>query len=203
MICKDCGLHIKECICKAVATFFEENKHLMASQDPGEVQKDLPSRFRSLYKALVTGMATLPSKLALATTVGSITLSGTVPQATSIVVTPTAGYNALDLTTTAVNQQVATVQEKNNTTLGYKVTLTSQNAGILKNGSIDQVAYTAKYNGTSVTLSTTPVQVTTGAPQNTVVNVNKPLTISYTGQAADAMMAGVYSDILTFTISSP
>ena len=152
--------------------------------------------------ALITAIATAAST-AFAALTGSITVSGSVPAATAVVVTGVAGYNALDLTTSATDLSVASVREINNTTGGYTVTAASSNSGQLKNGSLGSVAYTAKYNGTSFSLSSTPVTVTTGAASNTVVNVVKSLQISYTGQSAQNLMAGTYSDTLTFTIAAP
>lgn len=133
---------------------------------------------------------------------GSITISGSVAAATAITVTSSPGYNTLDLSNSVTDLQVASVRETNNTTLGYRVTLTSANAGQLKNGSVGSLAYSAKYNGASVTLSTTPQTITNTGNSNTVVNVLKPLAISYTGAAANTMMAGTYSDTLTFTIAA-
>lgn len=137
---------------------------------------------------------------ASAATFGTIMISGTVPASTSIVVTPTAGYNSLDLATTQTNLGVATITEANNTTLGYTVTASSANAGLLKNGTLGSVVYTAKYNSVVFALQVAPVTVTTQGAQTTVVSTIKPLTISYTGIAPASLMQGVYSDTLTFTI---
>ncbi len=157
---------------------------------------------------LFTGLFMIAASVAFAVsaqaaTTGTITLSGTVAAATAITVTPAAGYNSLDLSTTQSNLNVATVREINNTTLGYSVKVASTNAGLLKNGTLGSVTYTSQYNGSSYTLSATPQTVTTGTASNSVVNVTKPLTISYTGTAADSLMQGSYSDTLTFTITSP
>jgi hypothetical protein len=137
-----------------------------------------------------------------AATVGLITITGTVPGLTSITVTPLAGYNTIDLSSTAVDLPVADVRERNNTPLGYNVKLTSQNAGVLKNGTLGSIPYTAKYGTNAVTLSTTPVTVTTQGPQNSVVNVVRQFKISFTGVPHENVMAGAYSDTLTFTITA-
>lgn len=136
-------------------------------------------------------------------TSGNITISGNVAAATAIVVTSVAGYNALDLSTTAADLAVANVREINNTLNGYTVTLASANSGSLKNGTLGSVSYTAKYNGVAATLSSTPVTVTTSPASNSVVNVLKGFAISYTGQPAQDLMVGTYSDTLTFTIAAP
>ena len=149
--------------------------------------------------ALVTVLISIGAQAA---TTGSITISGTVPAATAIVVTPVAGYNALDLATTAVDQQVATVREINNTANGYTVTLASANSGSLVNGVIGSVGYSAKYDGGSVTLSNTPQTVTNAGPSSSVVNVLKSFDVSFTGTAPEDLMQGTYSDTLTFTIQA-
>jgi hypothetical protein len=82
------------------------------------------------------------------------------------------------------------------------VKLTSQNAGVLKNGTLGSIPYTAKYGTNAVTLSTTPVTVTTQGPQNSVVNVVRQFKISFTGVPHENVMAGAYSDTLTFTITA-
>lgn len=136
-----------------------------------------------------------------AATTGSITISGVVPKVVSITVTSVAGFNTLDLTSTQTALTVANVQEQSNDSLGYSVTIASANAGKLVNGS-NNIAYAAKYNNVSFTLSTTPVTVTTQRAQTVVVNTTKPLTIAYTGVPSANMMSGTYSDTLTFTVSA-
>lgn len=135
-------------------------------------------------------------------TTGSITISGTVPSATAIVVTPSLGYNNLNLTTTVSDLVVCQVREINNTVNGFNVTLSSANSGQLKNGTLGQKAYTAKYNGSSVTLTASPVNITTQGSQTGIVNQLKDFSISYTGSPSEDYMQGTYSDILTFTIQS-
>lgn len=155
-------------------------------------------------KYLVSAIAftALLSSSAFAALTGNITLQGTVAASTSIVVTPVAGYNSLNLSANQTNLSVAQVAERNNTAAGYSVTLSSANAGKLKNGSLGQITYTARYAGTNVTLAVSPVTVTTQGAQNTIANITKALDISYTGVAADTLMAGNYSDTLTFTIAA-
>lgn len=141
----------------------------------------------------------IPS-LSFAATNGSIFLSGYIPKVVSVVVTPVVGYNNLDFTTTATNLVVANITEQSNVTTGYTVTCSSSNAGLFKNGLVDSIPYTAKYNGTSFSLSSTPVVISNNGSTNSVVNVTKPLTINYTGVSHADKMDGTYSDTLTFTI---
>lgn len=150
--------------------------------------------------ALVLGLVCTASAHAVLT--GSVTIQGAVGAATAIVVTPQNNYNSLDLATTVSDLTVANVREINNTAAGYTVTLTSANSGQLKNGSLGQIAYTAKYNTAAVTLSSTPQVITTQGAQTGVVNVLKAFAISYTGTPAQDLMVGTYSDTLTFTIAA-
>lgn len=135
-----------------------------------------------------------------AATNGSIFLSGSIPKVVSVTVTPVAGYNNLDFTTTATNLVVANITEQSNVQAGYTITCSSANAGLLKNGLVDSIPYTAGYNGTSFSLSSTPVVISNNGSTNSVVNVTKPLTINYTGVSHVDKMDGTYSDTLTFTI---
>ncbi len=155
---------------------------------------------KKILSTLITVM--IISTNALAATVGSITLSGNIPGATAIVVVAEAGYDSLDLSTTQTNTKIATVREINNTAAGYAVTLASTNSGALKNGSVGSITYSATYNDVSVTLSSTPVTVTSQGAQSSIINVTKDLDISYKGVNTEDYMAGTYSDTLTFTISA-
>lgn len=137
---------------------------------------------------------------ASAATSGAINLTGTVPPVTSITIVPV--VTPLDLTVTGVNVSVATVTEASNVPLGYTVTLSSANAGIMKNGVIGSVPYTLKYNGVATTLSVSPgVTVTTQGSSTSPISTNKSVTVSYTGVAAATTMSGTYSDTLTLTIT--
>jgi hypothetical protein len=137
---------------------------------------------------------------AFAANVGSITLSGVIPAVTNIVVTGQAPYDNLDLTQDQNNLPVATVREISNSGLGYTVTASSANAGKLKNGAVDNVVYTAKYNNVPFALTVLPVQVTSQGAQVGVINVLKSLTISYTGASSDTKVSGTYTDTITLTI---
>jgi hypothetical protein len=146
-------------------------------------------------------MASLSGQ-ALGATSGSVVLSGVVPAETSITASGLAGYNSLDLSTTAQDLAVISVREINNTTNGYTVKMSSLNSGSLKNGTLGSVGYTAKYNGTAVTLSSNPVTVTNSGSTTTPVNVAKNFTISYTGADLTTLMQGSYTDTLTFSVTA-
>lgn len=152
----------------------------------------------------ILGCALFLSTIAVASaaTTGSVVLSGSIPANTSIAVTPTGSYNNLDLTTAANDLLVANVLEKNNTANGYTVTISSLNAGKLKNGTLGQITYTAKYNGTNAPLNGTPSSITTQGAQTVPINTSKQLTISYPAQDPNTLMQGSYTDTLTFTITA-
>ncbi|MFN8370545.1 MAG: fimbrial protein [Bacteriovoracaceae bacterium] len=147
-------------------------------------------------------LMTLPV-ISFAATTGTLLLQGTIAQVLSISITPVSGVNNnLDLTSNATNLVVGAVQEVSNSVTGYKILLSSANAGKLNHASTSAfVSYTARYNGTAVTLSTTPQNIfnqsTAGA-----YNTSKNFDISYTGQAAANLVEGNYSDTLTFTIQA-
>jgi hypothetical protein len=156
--------------------------------------------------ALIMGTALwLSGHEAQAATSGQIVISGTVAANTAILVTPMTGYNTLNLAAGGTNVQVATVRETNNTRQGYTVTLTSANAGHLKNiqssTTVGDVAYTARYNGSPATLSSSGATVTTQATQNGVVSLDKILDVSFAADASGQLVSGSYTDTLTLVIA--
>lgn len=150
--------------------------------------------------ALITTLLTLTSA-SFAATSGNLILRGTVPLNLSILVTPEAVAQTLDLTTTQSDLKVASINEKSNSKTGYKITVSSLNAGKLKrtDGS-ETLTYTLKYGGSAVALaSATDVVVSSSAG---LANTNKDVTISYTGAATDTMVQGTYEDTVSFTIAA-
>lgn len=135
---------------------------------------------------------------AVAGTSATLLLKGSIAPILNIAVTPESVAAALDLTATQSNTKVATVQEKSNSSSGYKVTISSQNLGVLKNNDHSFV-YTLSYDGTPLNLAS-PVAQTQNA--SAAVTVNKNVNISYTGVSADQLVAGDYTDTITFTIAA-
>lgn len=137
-----------------------------------------------------------------AATTGTLLLQGMVAQKMSLTVSAQAAASALDLSTSQTDLAVASVQEQSNSKTGYKVNIASANLGKLKrtDGS-DVFSYTLKYNGSAVNLSSaigaTITNSTVGA-----ANVNKDVTVSYTGIAPEQMVEGTYADTVTFSISA-
>ncbi len=152
------------------------------------------------YGLILSAVLMLGNAFATAATTGSIVLSGTVPARTSITVTPSPGYNDLDLEDGVNNKTVATVTEYNNTQNGYTVTVSSANAGQLKGPFSVFVPYTARYNGFLINLSGANATVTSQGAQTGVVSASKLLNISISPQSD--LVQGTYSDTLTFSITA-
>jgi hypothetical protein len=143
-----------------------------------------------------------------AQTTGSITLTGTVSAILQITVTPIAGYDSLDLTTSQTDLAVATVNEKSNNAAGYTVAIESANAAATSSTTayLEGVAhaetldYTITYDGSSVALDASGQAVVTDVvAKTTSAGIDKSVQISYTGAF---LSADSYSDTLTFTITA-
>ncbi|MGK5085842.1 hypothetical protein WDW37_21340 [Bdellovibrionota bacterium FG-1] len=147
-------------------------------------------------------LAATSASSAFAATTGTLSLSGVVPAVTAVVLTPQAAASNLDLATGATNLMIATATEANNTQNGYTLKIASANSGLLKNGTLGSVTYTARYGLAGFTLSSTPVTVINQASQSAIVSLGRPLDISFAGTAPINLMAGTYSDTLTFTITA-
>lgn len=151
---------------------------------------------------IATSLLTLTTT-SFAATSGTLLLQGIVAKKVSIVVTPQAVASALVLETSQTDLKVATAVEQSNSSTGYKVTVSSANLGKLKRTDGSEVfAYTLKYGGASVGLSTAAGSVVTNSSSASVVNVSKDMAISYTGVAAETMVEGTYADTLTVNIAS-
>src|SRR5665647_1673233 len=136
-----------------------------------------------MKKSLLAISLSFASVSLMAATSGSLLIKGTVPQNLSIIITPLAIASNLPLDTSQTDTQIATVNEKSNSNTGYKVNINSANSGNLKRVSgNDLFAYSMKYNGAGLNLSS-PVDITYGGASH--VNLNRNVTISYTGQPSD------------------
>lgn len=142
------------------------------------------------------------STSSFAATTGTLLLQGTVVQKISLAITPQAIASTLDLSTTQTDLAVASVNEQSNSKTGYKLTIASANLSKLKrtDGS-DVFSYTMKYNGSAVALTSVAGTTITNASAASA-NVNKSVTISYTGIAPELMVEGTYADTVTFTIAA-
>lgn len=153
-----------------------------------------------MKKMLVSVFAIGLSFNVFSATSGTLILKGQVSELLSITVTPETIAASLPLDASQSDTKVATVNEKSNSSTGYKVSVASANKGkLVRTGGSETFAYSLKYNGNSVNLaSTQEYTFTSGA----AVDTDKDVTISYTGQSAQTMVAGEYSDTLTFTIAA-
>lgn len=135
-----------------------------------------------------------------AATSGTLLLKGQVSQVLSITVTPETIAATLPLDVSQVDTKVATVNEQSNSSTGYKVTISSSNLGSLKrSGGTQLFPYSLKYAGAAVNLASPQIF---SNPSAASVNVNKNVTISYTGVPAAQMVAGEYSDTVLFEIAA-
>jgi hypothetical protein len=168
--------------------------------------------FKSIVSALaVTGMfiGVTSMTVAAADADDTIQISGEVQEIATLTIATAAGYNALDLGTTATGTTVGTATEICNSTTGYTVSLSSANAvaaidktqATLKTTAGDTLNYTIKYG-----------------PSAELALVNGVCAIAYTSDAeTDAngedhaikvlytttwLPAGVYTDTLTLTIAA-
>lgn len=136
----------------------------------------------------------------IAATSGSLLLKGQVSPVLSITVTPETIAATLPLASSQVDTKVATVNEQSNLFGGYKVKVTSQHGGSLARiGGSELFPYSLKYNGQAVNLASTQTFPFLNAG---ITNINKDVTISYTGKSAATMVAGEYTDTVSFEISA-
>lgn len=150
---------------------------------------------------LASALLTLATTSFAATT-GTLLLQGTVAQKISLAVTSAPAALVLDLGVSQSDLVVASVNEKSNSKTGYKVTITSANLSQLKRttGS-ESLAYTMKYNGSSVSLSSAAGTTISDSAASSV-NTDKSVSISYTGVDPELMVEGTYDDTVTFTIAA-
>jgi hypothetical protein len=140
------------------------------------------------------------NRMLLMATVATLILKGVIPSILSITITADPLATTLALNTTQSNTKVATVQEKSNSSSGYKITIDSTyNGKLVRAGGTEYVAYTMTYGGQNVDL-TTNYEITNLA--SAAVSNNKDIKISYTGIPEDQLVAGSYGDTVTFTISA-
>jgi len=163
----------------------------------------------STTKKIIMGslLASVPL-FAQAATTGNLHLEGRIRDVVAIEVSAVDPSSSLNLTSDAVNLQVAQVKEFSNSQNGYRVTLSSKNAGQLRNTRQDgvvlrEIAYRATYEGQGVSLASQPQEITnhinvSGKPETFVKSFN----ISYSGAAEESLPSGTYQDDLVFEISA-
>ncbi len=153
---------------------------------------------KKIVSILIVLAAMFIAAPAFAQLTGDITLTGVVGGSVSIVVTPIAGYDSLDIAgTSEANLAVATVTEAGN--IAYDVTVSSANNGFLVGPSnfAYQINYTGYNGGAAFTPTTGAIEITSEGA--ITAGTNKTLGVTYTHNPA--LDAGSYSDTLTFQIS--
>ncbi len=148
-------------------------------------------------KKILTAALMTMTTLSFAATQATLQLKGTIAQALDISIVAEPLATSLNLTANASSLKVATLNEKSNSNTGYKVTVSSLNNGKLKNGTF-LFSYTLGYNSQQLNLASPQTQTYAVAAHN----VNKDVTISYTGIAQESLVAGDYTDTVTFTIAA-
>jgi len=154
-----------------------------------------------MKKIFVLALAITTMTSAFAATTGTLLLKGTVPRLLDITVTAQPIASTLPLNTTQTNTVVASVNEKSNSVTGYKVSISSANAGKLVHQSVSSssINYTLRYNSAAINLVTgQTITYSSSLP----ANANRSVDISYTGVAHDLLIEGDYSDTVTFTIAA-
>src|SRR3954463_6402803 len=84
-------------------------------------------------KTWIVALSLTVSAAAFAGTSATLFIKGQIAQQLNISVAPESIASSLDLTSTQSNTKVAVVTEKSNSNTGYKVSISSQNLGVLKN----------------------------------------------------------------------
>ena len=143
---------------------------------------------------LALAALTVGATSAQANTTGSIQLKGTVQAVCSIAVTETSSQQ-LNITGGENNKQVGEVVETCNSGAGYTVTVTSANAGQLKNGN-STISYSLRYDTQNGTLNS-PMSVQRSQPER-----DKRSTVAVTIPATAAAVAGTYADTITISIAA-
>jgi hypothetical protein len=147
-------------------------------------------------------ISTVTTVSALAASSGTLTVSGTVATVNDISITPNGSNNTtLNITAGESAKNIAAVSETSNDILGYKINLSSANAGELQNASdvTKKTTYTISYNGGSyVTPSNTPAQVKNVSSLAALTTNTSQVLINVV--AFPGAVAGTYSDTITLAI---
>lgn len=158
-----------------------------------------------MKKHILTLALTLSTVSSFAATTANLQLKGVVQDILSIDIAKN-GTEAdnLNLHETKSNLKLATLTEKSNSKTGYKVTLSSANSGKLVrvNGDSSKASetflYEIDYNNKKLNLNGPKIETYSGAQ---ATSINRDVGISYQARAIDTLVAGDYTDTITFTIA--
>lgn len=151
-------------------------------------------------RMLITIFLTVITSVAIAGSQAGLPLKGKINLLLGIDITPTTAASTLNLTQSQTDLKVATGHVISNSGTGFKVTVSSANQGRLKRlGGSEYFGYSMKFGPIPLNLtSTSPIDYTYGGTLNYTDNIS----VSYTGVPAASLVAGEYSDTITFTISA-
>jgi len=159
----------------------------------------MPNLYEGKYMRLLLVML-LIARAGYAATSGTLILQGTVASVNSISIVPSNNLT-LNILNGESAKNVAAVTEVSNNPLGYTISLSSANAGALKNGSIVGTAYTLSYDGGAyLGPLVTPVTVKTVGPLSALVNNISNILINVV--ANPTTLSGTYSDTVTLAITA-
>lgn len=106
----------------------------------------------------------------------------------------------LDLVNGHDDEVIAVVTEKSNRKEGYKVTISSTNGGVLKNGLLDSISYDLTYGTTALTNASGEIEY--DDQQALGLGSDKNVKITVAPQTEESKVSGDYSDTITFTIAN-
>lgn len=154
---------------------------------------------RHMKHTLLT-ILTLLTFSATAATQASLPLKGKVALLLGIDITATPAAATLNLTQNQTNLKVADGHIYSNSGTGFKITVSSSNQGRLKRvGGSEYFSYALKFGPVDVPLNTsTPLVFNYPDP----LNYSDAISVSYTGVPASSLVAGDYTDTITFTITA-
>ena len=138
--------------------------------------------------------ALLLAGAASAQSTGSVVVKGNVPLNCTVAVTDL--NQSLNLNGGETDKQVGSIVENCNSGTGYNISLSSSNAGQLKNSLGNLIGYTVKYDGGAGNLGSA-MQVSRNTAQ---FGKTSPLAVSLNGSAQ--YIAGNYADTVTITIAA-
>jgi hypothetical protein len=145
--------------------------------------------------------ALLASVGAQAASSGTLLIQGTVSLVNDITITPNASATTLNITGGETNKLVASVSETSNNLNGYKIQMSSSNAGKLVHttDNTKQTAYTISYgSGSAVSLTNTAQTVKTVSALSGLTTVSSNVSANVT--ALPTAVAGTYQDTITIAI---
>lgn len=139
-----------------------------------------------------------------AATTAQINLSGSVSVGYDISVSQAGGATSLDIENGENLTNVASVTEITNNPMGYKVSMESQNGGVLVHNSVltSTVDYDITYDGNLLDLDGSSQIARSEAGAALSPGNLSSVSISFVGLGSNAL-AGTYSDTLNLEISAP